>query len=255
MKVLVVEDSRLAREGLVRMLKEFPELEIAGQADNIHVALELILEHQPEVIFLDIQMPGGSGFELLEKLSYLPKIIFTTAYSEYAIQSFDFNTVDYLLKPISQQRLNIAINKLLGNQDSGGQPHSATADQSETDLDIKKESKKLPLELNSKIFIKDGERCYLIKLESICYIESQKNYVQIFFEGQKAFVKKSLNLIEERLPQSMFFRISRQHIVNLQEIQKIEESIGDGYTILMSDGKELEVSRRNASALKELLSF
>jgi len=252
MKVVVVEDSRLAREGLVRMLKEYPELTIVGQADNINGALTLVNEHRPEVIFLDIQMPGGSGFELLEKLNYLPRIVFTTAYSEYAIRSFDFNTVDYLLKPISKQRLNSAISKLLHVQ-----PHDEVAEQPEINdgSEVNKPAKKPPLEMNSKIFIKDGDRCYLIKLESICYIESQKNYVQIFFEGQKAFVKKSLNLIEERLPQSMFFRVSRQHIVNLQEIQKIEESIGDGYNILMSDGKELEVSRRNASALKELLSL
>ena len=231
MKVVVVEDSRLAREGLVRMLKEYPELTIVGQADNINVALTLINEHRPEVIFLDIQMPGGSGFELLEKLSYLPRIVFTTAYSEYAIRSFDFNTVDYLLKPISKARLQGAISKLLYVREDGD---AANQPELNDGSDLNKPAK---------------------KLESICYIESQKNYVQIFFEGQKAFVKKSLNLIEERLPQSLFFRVSRQHIVNLQEIQKIEESIGDGYNILMSDGTELEVSRRNATALKELLSF
>src|SRR5690606_32211727 len=112
MKALVVEDSRLAREGLVRMLQQFPELALVGQADHPQTALQLINEHKPEVIFLDIHMPGESGFDLLEKLDYTPRIIFTTAYSEYAIRSFDYHAVDYLLKPISQERLEKAVQKL-----------------------------------------------------------------------------------------------------------------------------------------------
>jgi two-component system LytT family response regulator len=180
---------------------------------------------------------------LLEKLDYTPRIIFTTAYSDYAIRSFDYNTVDYLLKPISQDRLALAINKLLEKQDSSEQGGDETA--------VKKEV----LEINSKIFVKDGERCFLISLDTIQYVESSKNYVQIFFENKKAYVKKSLNSIEERLPKKHFFRASRQHIVNLQAISKIEESMSEGYKITMIDGKVLEISRRNATELKELLSF
>lgn len=237
MKAIVVEDSRLAREGLVNMLRNFAQLQIVGEADHPSSALALIKEQQPDVIFLDIHMPGESGFDLLEKLDYTPRIIFTTAYSEYAIRSFDYHAVDYLLKPISQERLALAIQKLTGHQQS-----------------IKNDSKPL-LDINSQIFIKDGEKCHLVALNSIRYLESCKNYVRVFFNEHNAFIKKSLNQIEERLPVKYFFRVNRQYIVNLQAIASIQESISDGYEITMDDGKQIEISRRNASELKELLSF
>jgi two-component system LytT family response regulator len=140
MKAIVVEDSRLAREGLVRMLQDYPQLTVVGQADHAGSALTLVNETQPDVIFLDIHMPGGSGFELLEKLSYLPQIIFTTAYSEHAIRSFDFNTIDYLLKPISKERLTVAINKLLARTDNDA------AEETEQSENNKNQPVKDPLE-------------------------------------------------------------------------------------------------------------
>lgn len=253
MEAIVVEDSRLAREGLVRMLKDYPELTVVGQADHAGSALTLVNETHPDVIFLDIHMPGGTGFDLLEKLSYLPQIIFTTAYSEHAIRSFDFNTIDYLLKPISKERLTIAVNKLLARTNTNNND-TDTEDETQSDND-KNQTVKDPLEGHSKLLVKDGDHCFLIRLDTIRYIESQKNYVQLFFENNKAFVKKSLNSIEARLPKSIFFRANRQYVVNLQEIRRIEESISDGFVVTMSDGKELEISRRNAIELKELLSF
>ena len=238
MKAIVVEDSRLAREGLVRMLAAFPEIEVVGQADHPSTALALIGATQPDVIFLDIHMPGATGFDLLAALDYLPRIVFTTAYSEYAIRSFDYNTVDYLLKPISHERLELAVRKLIGD-----------TEQEPVD------TPRTPLDINSKIFVKDGERCHLVSLASIRYIESCKNYVRIYFGNDKAYIKKSLNSVEERLPAQYFFRANRQCIVNLQEIRSIEESISLGYDVTMNDGKVLEISRRNAADLKELLSL
>ena len=239
MRAVVVEDSRVAREGLVRMLGAFPELDVVGQADHPDSALVLIRETRPDVIFLDIHMPGATGFDLLAALDYLPRIVFTTAYSEYAIRSFDYNTVDYLLKPISHERLETAVRKLVtvpsAEQESGA---------ARTALDI-----------DSKIFVKDGERCHLVTLASIRYIESCKNYVRIYFGDDKAYVKKSLNSVEERLPPGHFFRANRQCIINLQEIGSIEESISLGYDVTMKDGRQIEISRRNALELKELLSF
>lgn len=237
MKAIVVEDSRLAREGLVRMLREFPEIDVVGQADHPSTALQLIEQAKPDVLFLDIHMPGESGFDLLQKLSYTPRIVFTTAYSDHAIRSFDFNTVDYLLKPISEDRLAQAIHKLCGPEES-----------------LAAETKPV-LDYQSKIFVKDGDKCHLISLDTIQYIESNKNYVQIYFGEQRAYVKKSLNSMEERLPKKFFFRVSRQHIVNLQAITAIEESLREGYYVTMRDGKILEVSRRNATELKDALSF
>lgn len=237
MKAIVVEDSRLAREGLVNMLKNFPEIDVIGAADHPSKALVLIKETHPDVIFLDIHMRGKNAFDLLEELDYTPRIVFTTAYSEYAIRSFDFNTVDYLLKPISEERLTAAINKLFYTDDT------AIPDN------------KPVLEIHSKMFVKDGRNCHLVSLNTIFYFESCKNYVRIFFANNHAFVKKSLNNIEARLPKKYFFRVNRQYIVNLNEIKCIEEATNDGYEITMNDGKQLEVSRRNALELKELLSF
>lgn len=237
MKAIVVEDSRLAREGLIKMLQAYPELQVVAAADHSVNALALIQEHQPDVVFLDIHLPGESGFDLLEKLDCPAQIIFTTAYSEYAIRSFDYNTIDYLLKPISDERLKIAIDKL------------------STHIKEPESTPKPLLDINSRMFVKDGDKCHLVQLESIRYFESCKNHVRIFFGKENAFVKKSLNSIEERLPKKHFFRVNRQYVVNLHAIVSIEEAINDGYEITMNDGKTLEVSRRNAVELKDILSF
>ena len=240
MKAIVVEDSRLAREGLVRMLQAFQEIEVIGQADHPDTALALMRETRPELVFLDIHMPGATGFDLLEQLDYMPRVIFTTAYSEHAIRSFDFHTVDYLLKPISAERLAVAIGKLAAGDAEEGAGEEAL----QPELDIA-----------SKIFIKDGDQCHLVSLDSIRYIESCKNYVQVFFGEKRAYVKKPMNAIEARLPKKLFFRASRQHIVNLQAIERIEESMSLGYDVTLTGGKVLEISRRNAAGLKELLSL
>lgn len=239
MRAIVVEDSRLAREGLVRMLGAFPQIEVVGQADHPTSALALIAETRPEVIFLDIHMPGATGFDLLAALDYLPRIVFTTAYSEYAIRSFDYNTVDYLLKPVSQQRLAQAVAKL-----------GAPEPDAEADPPLLP-----PLDIQSKIFVKDGERCHLVSLASIRYIESCKNYVRIYFGNDNAYVKKPLSAVALRLPPKYFFKASRQCIINLQEIRTIEESISLGYDLTMNDGKTIEISRRNAAEFKERLSL
>ncbi len=234
MKAIVVEDSRLAREGLLRMLSEFKELEMVGAADHPDSALKLIGEKRPDVLFLDIHMPGQSGFDLLDQLDYIPQVIFTTAYSEYAYRSFDYSPVDYLLKPISPERLSSAVDKLCVRDES-----------------VVME----PLEMSSKIFISDGDDCHLVSLQDIRYFESCKNHSRVFFESQKPFIKKALSSIEERLPKTRFFRANRQYIVNLNEIRSIDESIADGYDLTMSDQHVIEVSRRNAVELKKLLSL
>ncbi len=234
MKAIVVEDSRLAREGLLRMLSHFKNLELVGAADHPDSALKLINEVRPEVLFLDIHMPGQSGFDLLDKLDYNPQVIFTTAYSEYAYRSFDYSPVDYLLKPISPERLASAVDKL-------SMPTGAIVVER--------------LEMSSKIFINDADECHLVSLNDIRYFESCKNHSRVFFETHKPFIKKALSNIEARLPKSHFFRANRQYIVNLNQIRSIDESIGDGYDLTMSDGHVIEVSRRNTVELKKLLSF
>jgi len=222
-KAIVIEDSRLAREGLIRMLEQFDDIEIVGAAEHPGTAFELIKIHQPSVLFLDIHMPGESGFDLLDKLDYIPQVIFTTAYSEYAYRSFDYNPVDYLLKPISPERLSSAIDKTFA--------------------------------LDNKIFIKDGDDYHLVALKNIRYFESCKNYSRVFFSDQKTFIKKALSSIESRLPANHFFRANRQFIVNLNHIEAMQEGLSEGVELEMKDGMKIEVSRRNASELKKLLSF
>lgn len=255
MRAVVIEDSRLARQGLIRMLSQFKSVSVVGDAEHPEQARELIAAEEPDLLFLDIHMPGETGFELLASLSYTPKVIFTTAYADYAIESFEYNTVDYLLKPISEERLAAAIAKL---EKTVAQPtaiQSTASDEKSSEKNITHEISAPALKSDSQIFVKDGDHCHLIKLTDIQYIESCKNYVQLFFNGKKAFIKKSLNSVEERLPNQVFFRASRQFIVNLQSIQRIDESIGDGYTLTMKDGTQIEVSRRNAVVLKDLLSL
>lgn len=247
MRALVIEDSRLARQGLVRMLRKFKAISVVGEAENPSEARELIEIEKPDLLFLDIHMPGETGFDLLASLDYMPKIIFTTAYADYAVQSFEHNTVDYLLKPISEERLAAAIKKLDVSVENVLEPNHCDSQIGEIPTSV--------LSPRSQIFIKDGDHCHLIKVSDILYIESCKNYVQLFFKGQKAFVKKSLNQVEERLPKDVFFRASRQFVVNFQCIANITENLADGYDLTMSDGTMIEVSRRNAAKLKQFLSL
>jgi two-component system LytT family response regulator len=247
MKAIVVEDSRLARDGLVRMLREFTDVDVMGAAEDVSAALELVEHHQPELIFLDIHMPEQSGFNLLSKMTYQPKIIFTTAYSVYAVQAFEYNTIDYLLKPISKERLGKAITKLNSNKIE----QLDLADDSNNDGQLTEPI----LALNSRIFVKDNDQCHLIEIAKINYIESCKNYVQVYFEQKKVFVKKTLNHVEERLPKRTFFRANRQYIINLQSVDSIVETISGSYELTMFDGKIIDVSRRNTVRIKELLSL
>ncbi len=235
---IVVEDSTVAREGLIDMLHEFPAVNIVGQAEHPDSAMELIQELRPALLFLDIHMPGQTGFDLLGRLDYEPLVIFTTAYSEYAIRSFEFQTVDYLLKPISKTRLAQAINKLENYR------NGSTSNLQQTRM-----------QADHRLFVKDKDQCHLVTLSDIRCFESCKNYVRLFFSNESAFVKKSLNQVEERLPQDLFFRCSRQYIINLRDVEEIEEWLNDGFIVTLSDGRKIEISRRNALKLKSMLSF
>lgn len=245
MKVAVVEDSEFAREGLMSMLLAYPDLEVTCSAGHPDIALENLSRSPVDVLFLDIHMPGKSGFDLLASLDYSPLIIFTTAYSEYAIRSFDFNTVDYLLKPISQERLDQAVARL--------RQHFAASSNLEQAWQMREQHQ--PLEMSSRLLIKDRDTCHLVELGSIRYFESCKNDARAFFGKHRAFINRSLNQLEQRLPENYFFRANRQYIVNLQAVKSIEESISRGFSLIMNDDKEIEISRRRASLLMEMRSF
>ncbi len=234
MKAIIVEDSRLAREELSSLLKSFPEILIIGEASNVRDALVLLNNKNVDLLFLDINLPGKNGFELLEMLDSVPLVIFTTAYDQYAIKSFDYNALDYLLKPIKHSELERAILKAKRILD--------------------KES--IPIEKRlSRVFIKDGQKCWLVNIHEIILFESEGNYTKVFFEDNKPLIYKSLNMIEERIDTTQFFRANRSQIINLNAIKSIKSVMGTSLKIILNNDMVISVSRRNVQKLKTLLSF
>lgn len=244
MRTLIVDDERLARNELKRLLEPYTKIEIVGEAANAEEALKLIEEQQPELLFLDIQMPGKNGFELLSSIEgKTPEVIFTTAFDEYAIKAFEFNALDYLLKPIDTERLKETIHRIEENQ---AQPEASTHPS---------ERAEKVLGENDQVFVKDGEKCWFVKLGKIRLFESMGNYVRLHFDDQKPLVLKSLNNLEERLDPNTYFRANRKHIINLHWIEKIEPWFSGGLLVTLQGGDKIEISRRQAIRFKELMSL
>ncbi|WP_342087180.1 LytR/AlgR family response regulator transcription factor [Dyadobacter sp. OTU695] len=244
MRTLIVDDERLARNELKRLLEPYTKIEIVGEAANAEEALKLIEEQQPELLFLDIQMPGKNGFELLSSIEgKSPEVIFTTAFDEYAIKAFEFNALDYLLKPIDTERLKETIHRIEENQ---AQPEASTHPS---------ERAEKVLGENDQVFVKDGEKCWFVKLGKIRLFESMGNYVRLHFDDQKPLVLKSLNNLEERLDPNTYFRANRKHIINLHWIEKIEPWFSGGLLVTLQGGDKIEISRRQAIRFKELMSL
>lgn len=237
MKALIVDDERLARKELINLLGDYKNIEVIGEAANADEAIEMINDKKPDVLFLDIQMPGKTGFELLESVDRAPRVIFTTAYDEYALKAFEFNALDYLLKPIHQDRLKECVNKL----------------SSEIKEDTKSGEKSLTLE--DRVFVKDGEKCWFVKLSDIRLFESDGNYIKVYFENYKPMIHKSLNALDKKLDERSFFRASRKHIINLSWVEGIESWFNGGLLVRLKGGDKIEVSRRQASKFKDKMSL
>ena len=241
MKALVIDDERLARKELIKLLSEHPEIEVIGEAANADEAMDLIEKLNPDLLFLDIQMPGKSGFELLEMLDTVPMVIFTTAFDEYALKAFEVSALDYLLKPIQPERLNETIAKLIKAQ-SGQSSESV-------------ENEGTRLKLNDRVFVKDGDRCWFVILSNIRLFESDGNYIKVYFDTFKPMIHKSLNALDDKLDQRMFFRASRKHIINLSWLESIEPWFNGGLMVKLKGGEKVEVSRRQAAKFKEMMSL
>jgi two-component system LytT family response regulator len=244
MKALIIDDERLARNELRRLLENFPKIEIIGEATNANEALGLIEELSPDLLFLDIQMPGKNGFQLLEAIEgKLPEVIFTTAYDEYALKAFEFNALDYLMKPIDLQRLSEAIQRV----------------EEEHIYEVERKEGIKFLSETDQVFVKDGEKCWFVKLGKVRLFESMGNYVRLHFDDQKPMILKSLNSLEERLDPKTYFRANRKHIINLAWVDKIEPWFSGGLlvTLKMTDrgisNEKIEISRRQAIRFKELM--
>jgi two-component system LytT family response regulator len=232
MRVLIVDDERLARAELRRMLASHPGITIVGEAANAAEAALQVQALQPDLLLLDVQMPGGSGFDLLATLDDAPEVIFTTAFDQYALQAFEASALDYLMKPIEPQRLAAALERAALRLGIAPAPSAAPR----------------------KLFIRDGERCWFVRLEDIRLFESEGNYTRLYFDGATPLLARSLLQLEQRLDPQQFFRASRRHIVNLAAVRGIENGEG-GAMALRIDGMLVEVSRRRIAALKQLQEF
>lgn len=238
MKALIIDDERLARKELIKLLEEHPAIEVAGEAQNADEAEQLINDLNPDVLFLDIQMPGRTGFQLLESLDTVPLVVFTTAYDEFAMKAFEINALDYLLKPITAERLSEAVHKIQEKERiRSGRPRD----------------QKLGLE--DQVFVKDGERCWFVSLANIRLFESDGNYIKVYFDTNRPMIHKSLNALDEKLDERAFFRASRKHIINLSWVEGIEPWFNGGLMVKLRGGDKVEVSRRQAAKFKDMMSL
>lgn len=226
MRAVIVDDERLARAELRRLLAAHPEIEIVAEAANAADARALIEQHKPQLLLLDVQMPGGSGFDLLESLDLAPPTVFTTAFDQYAVKAFEVSALDYLLKPIEPKRLAAALAKAGARQTA---PEKADG---------------------GRIFIKDGQRCWFVAPGKIVLLESEGNYTRVFFDSEKPLVLRSLSQFEQILDPERFTRASRRHIVNLDHVTQMESAESGGMLLTLSNGLQVAMSRRRAAEMK-----
>ena len=240
MKALIVDDERLARKELMKLLEDHPSIEVVGEAMNVEEAVQMTNELNPDLLFLDIQMPGKTGFQLLEELDSVPVVVFTTAYDEFALKAFEVNALDYLLKPIQAERLAETVGKITEKERS-------------KIIAARNPDKKLGL--NDQVFVKDGDRCWFVSLTNVRMFESDGNYIKVYFDTNRPMIHKSLNALDEKLDERAFFRASRKHIINLSWVEGIEQWFNGGLMVKLRGGDKVEVSRRQAAKFKDLMSL
>jgi two-component system LytT family response regulator len=240
MRALIVDDERLARKELIKLLEDHPMIEVVGEAMNAEEANQMISDLNPDLLFLDIQMPGKTGFQLLEELDVVPLVVFTTAYDEFALKAFEVNALDYLLKPIQPERLMETVTKL------------AEKERAKT-VAVRGPEKKLGLQ--DQVFVKDGDRCWFVSLSNVRLFESDGNYIKVYFDTNRPMIHKSLNALDEKLDERAFFRASRKHIVNLSWVEGIEPWFNGGLMVRLRGGDKVEVSRRQAAKFKDMMSL
>jgi two-component system LytT family response regulator len=241
MRIFIVEDSRLARQELRTLLAAVPDADVVGEAAELAAAREAIDRLTPQLLLLDVELPGATGFELLDQLDHVPLVVFTTAYDQHALAAFERNALDYLLKPIAPERLEAALDKARQRL-RPAPPPAGSAPAAVKGAD-------------DMVFLRDGERCWFVRLGDIAGFESCGNYSQAWFDGQRPLINRTLTALEERLDPQLFFRASRSHLVNLRWIQAIQPWTNDGYRVSLRDGHQVEVSRRQARLLREKLEL
>ncbi|MFN7495336.1 MAG: LytR/AlgR family response regulator transcription factor [Cyclobacteriaceae bacterium] len=234
-KTILIDDEPLAIMELQSMLSPYPEIDIISVSNDAQDGIQKIQQFNPQLLFLDINMPGKNGFDLLSELSNAPEVIFVTAYDQFAIKAFEVNALDYILKPVNPERLKEAVTKVI---------RKLTQAEGEKALDI-----------NKRIFIKDGEQCFFVPIHQIFYIESVGNYVRLHFRDKKAMLHRSLNYLEEKLPDEHFFRTSRQEMINVNFIKNIVPYFSNTLQVEMETGIKIDLSQRQSVKFKEKMGI
>jgi two-component system, LytTR family, response regulator len=239
MKALLIDDERLARNELRRLLAAHRHVQVAGEAADATEALARIDETRPDLLFLDVQMPGDDGFALLEKIEPpLPLVIFTTAYDEFAVKAFQFNALDYLLKPVDPARLAAALDKVEVRV-----------------AENKAAQNRGRLSAEDKVFVREGDRCWFVAVKNIRLLVSEGNYTRIHFDSEKPQLFRSLTAMEERLDPKQFFRANRKEVINLTWVEGIEPWFSGGLLVKLKGGAKVELSRRQAQDFRERMSL
>ncbi|MGV6862313.1 MAG: LytR/AlgR family response regulator transcription factor [Putridiphycobacter sp.] len=238
MKTIIVDDERLAREEFKSMLSKYPQIEIIGEYKNTVEAEEALKTLPVELMFIDIQMPGETGLEFLERIKNVPRTIFVTAYDDHALKAFELNAYDYILKPVESERLEEVIKKI---EEEDKIPES-----------VERSEK---LKSGDKVFIKDGDKVWFVKVDDIRYFESDGNYVKVFFKDFHPLILRSLNSLNDRLDDQLFFRANRKYLINLNQVVNVETWFNGGLQVEMDCGTKIEISRRQAIKFKDLFSL
>jgi len=234
MKAMIIDDEPPARRELRRLLADFPWVETVGEAGNIEQAAGLVESLRPDLLFLDIQMPGGSGFDLLTRLERVPAVIFTTAHDEHAVRAFEVDALDYLLKPIDPARLAEALTRI----------KSAHAERTRRTEDVLEQ-----------LFVRDGARCWFVPLREVRLLSSEGNYIRLSWGSAKPLLGRALAALERRLDPNRFFRDNRQQIINLDFVEHVELGVNGRLRAQLRDGPEVEISRRQARLFKLKMSI
>lgn len=241
LKALIVDDERLARLELSHLLQQGrlkDKVEVVFEAKNADEAIAYLNEHRVDVMFVDIQMPGKTGFDLLEELTTCPTVIFTTAFDQYALDAFAANALDYLLKPVDSQRLSQALDKV----------HQLTLKAPELE-------DKPKMALSDKVFIKDGDKCFFVAVEQVIAFVAIGNYCRVVLPSNEPIIRKSMQQLALRLPECSFFRASRSHIINLNKIEHVDVAASGNLEVKLQKAMTVELSRRQSQTFKEQMGF
>jgi len=248
-KTAIIDDERLARVELRRLLAKHADIEICGEAASATAALELCAREKPDLLFLDIEMPGRNGFDLLEALpTPHPRVIFVTAFDAFALRAFEVNALDYLMKPVGAERLASALERIR----SSALPRGESAEEPAADL---VEDSALELREDDRVFVREGDRCWFVPVDSIPLLEADGNHTRVYLGEAKPLIFRTLTSMEKRLPGRLFLRANRSQLVNLAHVVAIEPWFSGGLRARLTTGREVEFSRRQALAFRERRSL